>query len=196
MAEAQRFRIAPLTASAFARFIRVFPFVWAGLPATLLLIGLGGAGLLRPSWHMPWGLAAVLIAAGFLLPAFMVSAFVWSRTGYVEIDDSRLVVKGVPNGFSAHLRSLRLPEARAVDLRDDPLLRQANGIGVNLPGLLAGSGSLVGGERIAWLVTDVARMVYVPALQGHSVLVSVASPEALVAALRALSESAEAGGRT
>jgi hypothetical protein len=140
--------------------------------------------------------ATVLIAAAFLLPAFMVSAVVWSRMGYVEVDDSRLVVRGVPIGFSAHLRSLRLPEARALDLRQEPSLRPVTGVGVNLPGFLSGSGTLVGGERIAWLLTDLDRVVYVPARQGPSVLVSVQVPEDLITALRAAGASAEGEKRT
>jgi hypothetical protein len=185
-----------VTASFLARFIGAFPFVWVALPVPFLLIGLGGAGLLLPSLRMPWGLPAVLIAAAFLLPALMASAVVWSRTGYVEVDDARLVIRGVPYGRSARLRSLRLPEARALDLIDDPSLRPAAGGGVNLPGFLAGSGSLRGGERVAWLLTDLSRVVYVPAREGHSLLVSVQPPEGLVAALRSVGASAGTEGHT
>jgi hypothetical protein len=165
--------------------------MWIALVVPLLLIGFGGAGLLIPALRMPWGVAAVLIAAAFLLPAFMVAAAIWSRTGYVEIDDSRLIIRGVPNSRSFHLRSLRLPESRALDLRDDPSLRPAASGGVNLPGLLAGSGSLAGGERIAWLLTDLRRVAYVPAREGNSLPVSVESPEDFVEALHSAWASAE-----
>jgi hypothetical protein len=186
MAEMQRFRIAPVTWTSFARFLGLFPIGWLALLGTVLPFGIGGAGLLVPELLMPWGVAAMLIVAAFILPAFVLAGVVWSRTGYIEINDTRLIVRVAPNGPSARLESLRLSDAQVVDLSRDRSLFPSAGIGLNVPGCFtAGTGTIGRSEHVAWLVTDPRRVVYIPASSGHSVLVSAESPESLVAALHA-----------
>jgi hypothetical protein len=192
LADVQRFRVAPVTTTSFARFLGMFPIGWVASLGTVLPLGIGGAGLLIPGFRMPWGVAAVLIAAAFILPAFLVAGIVWSRAGFIEINDTRLVVRGAPDGPSAQLHSLRLREARVVDLSRDRALFPSSGFGLNVPGCFtAGTGLTGRSEHVAWLVTDPCRVVYVPASAGHSVLVSAEAPESLVAALHSLHTESE-----
>ena len=193
MADVQRFRLAPITTTSFAVFMGTFPLGWIALVAGFVPLGLGGAGLLFPSLRMPWGTEAVLIVAGLLVPTFVALAVFWSRTGFVEISDNWLAVRGAPNGPAARLQSLRLQEARTVDLRADRSFWPSGGVAVNVPGCYsAGSGTVRRGVRVAWFITDPSRLVYVPATAGQAVLVSAESPESLVMALRSMPESPDA----
>jgi hypothetical protein len=184
MSEAQRFRVAPVTFASLARFQRAFPIGWVVLPVPFLLIGLGGAGLLLPGMRMPWGISAVLLAGGLLLPALMGLSVLFTRSAFLEIEGVRLVTKGAPNAPSARLDSLRLREARIINLALDRGFVPTSGVGLNLPGYSAGLGSISRGEKVAWLITDPQGVVYIPARTGYSLLISVQSPEIVIEALR------------
>jgi hypothetical protein len=186
MADVQRFRIAPVTATSVARSFRAFPIQWIVVSVPFFMLALGGCGLLIPSMRMPWGVAALVIAGGLLVPALLAFAVFCSRRGTIEIDGFRLDIRGVPLGLSANLLSLRPAEARWVNLVDDRSHRPTSGGGLNLPSYLAGWGSFGHGERVAWLLTDLGRVVYLPAREGPSLLISAESPEALIEALRSL----------
>jgi hypothetical protein len=192
MTDVQRFRLAPVTLSSMFRYFETFPLSWIVLPVPLLLLGFGAAGFLVPEMRMPWLVAGVLCVGGLILPVFMAGAVLASRLASIEINGGHLVVRGVLLGPSARLQVLRLSDARAVDLRRDRTYRPVAGGGINMPGYCAGSGSIGGGEKADWLLTDTSRVLYVPARSGRSLLISAESPEAIVETLHSMPVPADA----
>jgi hypothetical protein len=192
MTDVQRFRIAPVTLSSMFRYFETFPLSWIVLPVPLLLLSFGAAGFLVPEMRMPWIAAGVLCVGGLILPVFMAGAVLVSRLASVEINGDRLVVKGVLLGPSARLQVLRLSDARAVDLRSDRSYLPVSGGGFNVPGYIAGSGTVGRGEQATWLLTDPSRVLYVPARSGRSLLISVESPDAIVETLHSMPVPADA----
>ena len=55
---------------------------------------------------------------------------------------------------------------------------------MGLPGYMSGWFRLGNGEKALVFVTDASHAVYVPTLEGYSVIVSPADPEAFIASLQ------------
>lgn len=133
---------------------------------------------------------ALVILGALAAVAFSVSG---ARTARFEVSREGLRLRGDFYGRLVPAADLRADLARPVDLEREralqPTLRTG---GTALPGYRAGWFRLRNGERALLYVTDARRVAYVPTRAGYSVLVSVAEPEALVAALR---RAAPAGAR-
>lgn len=109
----------------------------------------------------------------------------------VSFDDRRLRVKATFYTREARLDELRLDEARIVDLREHTELRpllKTNGFG--LPGLSAGHFRLRDRRKAFCLVSDPARVLVLPHVDGSLWLLSFDNPRAVLSVLR------EAAGRT
>jgi hypothetical protein len=142
-----------------------FPIVPAGSGPAWLLLGLG------------------VILLG-LLALFGYMAYS-SRHVQCEISERELRIAGDIYGRRIPIEALSLEGARAIDMSRDEAYRfkwRTNGTG--LPGYSAGWFRLRNGEKALAFVTDRRRVLYLPTRKGYSLLLSVADPEAMLAALR------------
>lgn len=100
-----------------------------------------------------------------------------ARNTTVQVESEGLRISGTLYGRLIPLESLRLDEARVLDLERDAGYRlkwRTNGIG--LPGYKAGWFRLRNGEKALAFITDTRRILYLPTREGFSVLLSVAQP--------------------
>lgn len=126
----------------------------------------------------------LLLLAGAAALAYSLSA---ARTARFEVSRAGLRLRGDFYGRLIPASALDLSRARAVNLRTDTALAPVTRlIGTAIGGYQAGWFRLRDGERALLYVTDRTRVAYVPTTRGYAVLVSVADPEALLAALRRL----------
>jgi hypothetical protein len=127
------------------------------------------------------GLAAILI-----VPLMSALGFTMSDNE-LRLENGKLVLHAAH--FYEHERPLAefdLARARAGNLVAIPEARlgvRSNGI--SLPGYAAGRFARQGGGAVFALLTDRDRVVYLPARNGTSLLISVEQPERFLAALRA-----------
>jgi hypothetical protein len=184
MEREQTFPIAPVTLASMGRVLQAFPIGWPflgliALLAVALVVGIAVEMTQAPAAALA-GLAALLV---LLLPFLW--AAVASRRVAVALSDRALRVRGALFGWSEPLDALRTANARLIDLIAEAEYRPARkGWGADVPGCFScGSGTLRNGERARWLLTDTARVVYVPSAGGRSILVSVRDPEGFLAAL-------------
>ena len=108
-----------------------------------------------------------------------------SRNGRFEVSPQGLRIRGDLYGRLIPTETMLLAQARVIDLTKDTDLRlkwRTNGAG--LPGYSSGWFRLVNGEKALAFVTDQTRVAYIPTTRGHSVLLSVAHPDEVIAALR------------
>jgi len=123
-----------------------------------------------------------LAVAGVAVLMYSLSA---SRTARFEISPDGLRLRGDFYGRLIPARSLRLDQARVVDLRSESDLKPVfRTLGTSISGYRAGWFRLRDGERALLYVTDPARVVYIPTAEGYSVLLSVADPAAFIASLQ------------
>jgi hypothetical protein len=130
----------------------------------------------------------------FLLPLLLVvlGPFLWvavaSRRVVVALSDHFLRVRGALFGWVEPLAGLQTAKARGIDLVAEAEYRPVRKEwGADVPGCSScGSGTLRNGESARWLLTDSARVVYIPSAGGRSILVSVRDPERFLAALAEL----------
>lgn len=123
-----------------------------------------------------------IAVAGIGVFAYSLSA---ARTARFEVSSEGLRLRGDFYGRLIPARSLRLENARAVDLRNEPTLEPVlRTAGTAISGYRAGWFRLRDGERALLYVTDPTHVAYVPTSDGYSVLLSVADPAAFLASLR------------
>lgn len=120
-----------------------------------------------------------------MLFALLVALFGWivysARNTVVEVEPDGLLVSGTLYGRRIPLESLRVDEARELNLERDAAYRlkwRTNGIG--LPGYKAGWFRLRNGEKALAFITDARRILYVPTEEGYSVMLSVAEPRRIL----------------
>lgn len=136
------------------------------------------------------GLTALMLALVTLFGYFAYS----SRNVRFEVSPEGLRIAGGLYGRQIPLPSLVIDGAKPVDLRREDAYRlkwRTNGAG--LPGYSAGWFRLQNGEKALVFVTDNRRVLYLPTLEGYSVLMSVADPEAVLRALRQASSQMSIG---
>jgi hypothetical protein len=136
-----------------------------------------GAG---PLWFFA-GLSALLLC--------LVLLFGWiawsSRHATFTVSPAGLRLTGDLWGRHIPARALQVELARPVDLeREAPLRPTSRRMGTGLPGFASGWFRLANGDKALIYLTDRRRVAYVPTTEGYVVMVSVAEPERLVAALR------------
>jgi hypothetical protein len=137
-------------------------------------------GQVRILWFALPILAIAVV--GIAVAVYSLSA---SRTARFEISPDGLRLRGDFYGRLIPTRSLRLDQARVVDLRSDPELKPVlRTLGTSISGYRAGWFRLRDGERALLYVTDPARVVYLPTADGYSVLLSVSDPAAFIASLQ------------
>jgi hypothetical protein len=148
--------------------------------ATLILGGLLIFASRAPNLVF-WTMA--LVFGGLLL--FLASFVVASQYVRFEVTPAGLAIRGDFYGRRLASQALLPGEARVVDLTVSPAYRpvcRTNGVG--LPGYGSGWFRLDNGDQALIFVTDKRRVVYLPTREGYALLLSVADPEAFLAALR------------
>lgn len=129
---------------------------------------------------------AVALAGPALAVALMALLAFRSRGVVFELSDRALRIRGSLYGRDIPRSSLRADEARVTDLRADPAFRwMIRTSGVGLPNYLAGWFRSKGVGSALLFVTDRARVVVVPTLDGYTLVVSPADPDSFLTALRA-----------
>jgi len=127
----------------------------------------------------------VALAAILIVPLTAALGFTMSDNE-LRLEGGKLVLHAAH--FYGHERPVGdfdLARARAGSLDAIPEARLgARSNGISLPGYAAGRFAGQGGAVFA-LLTDRSRVVYLPALKGQSLLISVEQPERFLAALRA-----------
>jgi hypothetical protein len=102
-----------------------------------------------------------------------------------EVLNEGLRIRGDLFGRLIPRGSLRISDARIVDLKQEPALRPfLRTSGVGLPGYCSGWFRLKDRTRSLLFLTDRSRAVYLPTADGYSLLISPADPEGFLAALR------------
>ena len=109
----------------------------------------------------------------------------WStRHSRAEISPAGLKLVGDLWGRTIPLDHLELNEARVVDLRGEPdLIPRRRTMGTALGDYSAGWFRLRGGEKALLYLTDRRRVVYIPTLDGYSLLLSQSEPRRFLDAL-------------
>jgi hypothetical protein len=134
------------------------------------------------------GLWLVFTLGAFLLLPTGVLLFFLGRAATrtrVELERGTLRIRGMFPGKPTSIAALRLDDARIVDLTRDRALRpRIRTWGAGMPGFLAGWCRLANGEKALAQLTRRDRVLYLPTRLGHSLLLSVADPETLLAVLR------------
>lgn len=134
-----------------------------------------------PLWFLG-GVCAFLLA---LVALF--GCLAWStRNVRYEVGAEGLRIRGDLFGRAIPFAHLELDGARPVDLTvERDLAPVGRTMATGLPGYAAGWFRLRGGGKALAFLTDHRRVLYLPTDQGYEVLLSVAEPEQLLAALRA-----------
>ena len=108
-----------------------------------------------------------------------------SRTARFEVSARGLEIKGDWYGRQIPLKSMRVDEARVVDLADErdvqPVSRR---FGTGLPGYASGWFRLRNGDRALVYLTNQRRVALIPTDLGYTVLLSANDPDGLLSALR------------
>ena len=138
---------------------------------------------LRPMW--------LLLPIGLLLFGLMLVfglSLLGAQRARFELSADGLRLRGDLYGRFIGTEDLRAEAARRVDLAHERALSpRLRTLGTGLPGYRAGWFRLENGEKALLYLTDDRRAVYIPTLQGYSLLLSPADPDAFLAELRKLS---------
>lgn len=154
--------------------IETFSIVPAHVRAGWLVVVLGFAVI---------GILAACVALGVSLRSAQHAQF--------EVSPAGLRLRGDLWGRMVPGASLRLAEARVVDLRSDrDLAPSSRTAGTAMPGYRSGWFRLRNGERALLYVTDPSRVAYVPTRAGYVLLISVPDPAAFLGSLRRLVRTA------
>jgi hypothetical protein len=124
-----------------------------------------------------------LVAPLLLLLALAATFF--PRPLSVELMSDALAVRGSVYGRRMPLSSLKLDDARVVNLKQEPALAprwRTNGVG--LPNYRVGWFRLRNGERALCFLTREDHVLYLPTAEHFALLVSVSTPDALLSALQ------------
>jgi hypothetical protein len=134
-----------------------------------------------------WPLA-FLVAVGLLVAVVIGGvgrSVLASRTARFEVSERSLTLHGDWWGREVPRESLRVDEARVVDLQQERELQPvARTFGTGLPGYGSGWFRLRNGERALVYLTNRRRTVIVPTDLGYTILLSPTDPDGLVAALQ------------
>lgn len=148
----------------------------AGPALLAAVLGLGLAAREEPRALLV--LVALLLAFALLARAL--------RRRRVFLQDDALVVHAGPHSCRVPLAALDLAQARIVDLAEHTELKPTLRIfGASLPGYQAGHFRLRDRGRAFVLLTGSRHVVVVPERSGRRLLLDVAKPQALLAALQA-----------
>ena len=127
-------------------------------------------------------LTLVMLLLLALMVVFVYFGFL-SKQMTFNVTSEGLTVSGWPYGRTLSLDKLDVDGAAVVSLKGTPYAPRFRSNGVGLPGYKLGWFRLENGERGLLFVTEPERVVYLPTLEGYSLLMSVAEPEALLETL-------------
>jgi hypothetical protein len=134
----------------------------------------------------------LLVISVFLMGLLVLFGYIaWSsRNVRFEVSPAGLRIRGDLFGRMIPARSLRVDDASVLDLNCAREYRpKRRTFGTGLPGYGAGWFKLRNGEKALLFVTDRSRIVRIPTRDGYSVMLSVAEPDKLLAALRQVAGS-------
>lgn len=136
-------------------------------------------------WFTIIAVAVIVVVAGaMILAAYSIYGGKHAR---FEVSTQGLHIHGGLYGRLIPLDHLNLDGARIVNLELEPQLKPSSRRnGTSMPGLKVGWFRLRNGEKGYCFLTDLSRVVYVPTIDGFSVLMSVDDPAALLDALRSV----------
>ncbi len=124
----------------------------------------------------------LLMLGGMLLVGFSLRAA--KNTEFILAGGS-LQIKGDIYARKIPAEKIRWSEARKVDLQNEPALKPSyKTVGTAMPGYNAGWFRLKNGSKALLALTDKSSVVYIPTTEDYSILLSVADPEAFLAAAR------------
>jgi hypothetical protein len=144
------------------------------------------AGAPPLSSPLSWLLLLLCVVLPLAVAALLAYVAYSTRAVRIEVSDHALRIRGDLFGRTIPRGSLRVVDARIVDLKSErayaPMLRTC---GVGLPGYSSGWFRLKDRSRGLLFVTDPRRAVVLPTTDGYTLLISPADPEGLLAALEA-----------
>lgn len=152
------------------------------LPAIGLLAGLVGIGFAAREEPSVWWVAIVIVLAAALIA--------WSvRRRHVVLEDDLLTIMAGMNSARVRVADLDPAAARIVDLARTPTLRpMLKTFGASMPGYHAGHFRLRDRSRGFLLLTDRNKVLALPERSGRTLLLSLERPQALLDALKAVTE--------
>jgi len=132
---------------------------------------------------IPWFFIIIIVV--LIGVTLMLGWAAWStRNSRAEVSPAGLKLVGDVWGRTIPLDRLELDEARVVDLRGEPdLVPRRRTMGTALGDYSAGWFRLRSGEKALLYLTDRRRVVYIPTLDGYSLLVSQSEPRRFLDAL-------------
>lgn len=130
-----------------------------------------------------WFFIIMMVVLGAV--TLMMGWAAWStRNSRAEVSPAGLKLVGDLWGRTIPLDRLELDEARVVDLRGEPdLVPRRRTMGTALGDYSAGWFRLRNGEKALLYLTDRRQVVYIPTLDGYSLLLSQSEPRRLLDAL-------------
>ena len=130
-----------------------------------------------------WFIAVICIVIGAVFLALAYTAYS-SRNSRVEIDHGSIRLVGDFWGREIPFASLKLSEARILDLRcNTQFAPKWRTFGTGLPGYAAGWFKLRNGEKALLYLTRRTEVAYLPTSEGYSVMLSVENPHAFIETL-------------
>lgn len=152
------------------------------LPAIGLLAGLVGIGFAAREEPRVWWVAIVIVLAAALIA--------WSvRRRHVVLEDDLLTIMAGMNSARVRVADLDPAAARIVDLAQTPTLRpMLKTFGASMPGYHAGHFRLHDRSRGFLLLTGRSKVLALPERSGRMLLLSLERPQALLDALKAVTE--------
>jgi hypothetical protein len=146
-------------------------------------------GLAAAAAHSPSSIFELLIGPLLLLPLAIAAlmGYLAYSTRHVtfEVSPHGLRISGDLFGRAIPRGSLRVEDSEIMDLKKDkthePILRT---MGVGLPGYYSGWFRLRDGGKGLLFLTDRSRTVYLPTIDGYSLLISPDDPQGFLVALQ------------
>lgn len=128
------------------------------------------------------GIFAVLMLGLFCLSLFI--AYSCQQVKF-EVSEQQLNITGDLYGRSIPLTSLVIDEAKVIKLdKESPYQPRWRTNGIGLPGYQSGWFKLKNGEKSLLFVTEKNDVVYLPTVEGYSLLMSVKQPTELLESLK------------
>ncbi len=155
---------------------------------TIVILGfLGLVATLPPKQNTNIVVTYVIISSLALLFTIF---YYRSQTSRLVLSPTKLQIFGDVTNYTVQLENLQLEQARILDLRLEPKLHAAfRTWGTGLPKYATGYFTLANEQKAFIFVSDDTRVVYIPAIQGEDILLSLEQPEEFMVALKARESS-------
>ncbi|WP_107666411.1 PH domain-containing protein [Cyanothece sp. BG0011] len=128
------------------------------------------------------GIFAILMLGLFCLSLFI--AYSCQQVKF-EVSEQQLNITGDLYGRTIPLNSLVIDEAKVIKLdQESPYQPRWRTNGIGLPGYQSGWFKLKNGEKALLFVTEKNEVVYLPTVEGYSLLMSVKQPTELLESLK------------